>query len=126
TGQPITTPESTGSDTPTRRDLLQGAAVVAAGMTLAGEKVWAQGTGQERPARSRLKQSIVHWCFGSRGEKWSLERTCQVAKELGYASVELVSPDQFATLKKFELTCAIVGANIRPGPGFMRGFNNPA
>ena len=31
----------------------------------------------------------------------------------------------FETLKKYDLTCAIVGANINPGPAFMRGFNNP-
>jgi hydroxypyruvate isomerase len=81
-------------------------------------------TGRAR-SRGRIQQSIVHWCFGSRGEKWSVAKTCQVARQLGYRSVELVSPEHFPTLQQHDLTCAIVGARIEPGPAFMRGFNNP-
>lgn len=106
----------------TRRAVLRGAAAV----TVAGTGlIAARSQAEERETNGRIKQSIVHWCFGSRGEQWDLNKTCEVAKELGYKSVELVSPDDFPTLKKHDLTCAIVGARIQPGPPFMRGFNNP-
>ena len=104
-----------------RRQLIQSAAAATvAGAALAGSR-----PARSAPRNGRIKQSIVHWCFGSRGEKWNLKKTCEVANELGYESVELVSPDNFALLKSHDLKCAIVGAQINPGPAFMRGFNNP-
>jgi hydroxypyruvate isomerase len=104
----------------TRRQMLHAAgATTVAGLTAAA------GAGPTRPGDGKLRQSIVHWCFGSRGEKWDVRKTCQVARELGYQSVELIAPEHFSTLKEFGLTCAIVGAQISPGPAYMRGFNNP-
>lgn len=109
-----------------RRQLLRSAAAVSALASLKSTpRANAQQPIQASGPASPLRQSIVHWCFGSRGERWSVERTCEVARELGYASVELVSPEHFPTLQRFGLTCAIVGARIDPGPGYMRGFNNP-
>ena len=105
-----------------RRQLMKSAAAatVAGSATLMGNEPIRAAEG-----KGRIKQSIVHWCFGSRGEQWDLKKTCSVATQLGYESVELVSPDGFRTLKEHGLTCAIVGAQIQPGPPFMRGFNNP-
>jgi hydroxypyruvate isomerase len=106
-----------------RRQLLRAAAAASVlGQLTPGSVGRVARAADDRPT---IRQSIVHWCFGSRGEQWSVERTCQVAKELGYTSVELVSPEHFPTLQRFGLTCAIVGARIDPGPAFMRGFNNP-
>jgi hydroxypyruvate isomerase len=65
----------------------------------------------------RLKQSIVHWCFQ---DHWDVEKTCQVAKQLGVQSIEIVGPEHWPTLKKYGLTCAMA-----PSHGFERGFNNP-
>jgi hydroxypyruvate isomerase len=86
-------------------------------------------TGAARPApdekavrHGRLKQSVCSWCFTARGEKWSLDKTCQVAKALGCPSVELVGPKEFPTLAKHGLVCAIASN----GMGFQRGFNNLA
>ncbi|MDG2385404.1 MAG: TIM barrel protein [Pirellulaceae bacterium] len=108
-----------------RRIILQGAAAV----TVGGGASWISHAptiaDDQNKATGRINQSIVQWCFGSRGEKWNLAKTCSVARELGYQSVELVSPDAFPTLKQHGLTCAIVGTQIQPGPAFMRGYNNP-
>lgn len=75
--------------------------------------------------KGRIKQSIVPWCFELFGEKWSTERICQVAKELGCLSVELTMPENYPTLKKYGLTCAIGQINMNPDPPFLKGFNNP-
>ena len=70
----------------------------------------------------RIKQSLCAWCFTARGEKWSLDRVCEVAKATGCPSVELVGPKEFPTLQKHGLVCAMTSN----GMGFPRGFNNPA
>ncbi len=73
--------------------------------------------------KGRVKQSVVFWCFNARGDKWSAEKTCEVTKELGVPSIEIIGPEHWATLKKHGLTCAIA-PNGMPGAPFMRGFNN--
>ncbi len=105
---------------PNRRRLLQGA--VAAGTTAL------LGTTTEAADRAvtqgRIKQSVVFWCFNSTGDKWSAEKTCQVARDLGCLSVELIDPSHWPTLKKYGLVCAIAG-NGMAGPPFVKGWNNP-
>src|SRR5262245_45996902 len=98
----------------TRRTALAGMAATAA---LAGA--------DERPKRKgRIKQSVAAWCFQSAGDKWSLDKLCEVTKSLGCSSVELLGPDSFKTLKKHGLVCAIA-SNGMPGAPFMKGVNNP-
>jgi hydroxypyruvate isomerase len=72
-----------------------------------------------------IKQSVAHWCFESFGEKWTLDQTCQVARDLGCSSVELLTPDALATVKGHGLICAMVQINMAPEPPFLSGFNNP-
>ena len=106
----------------TRRRLLKGVAVAAAGATM-----HSFAASREQPLvelKGKLKQSIAYWCFNARGEKWSAEKTCEVAKQLGCRSVELIGPEHWGTLKKHGLVCAIA-SNGMPGAPFMRGFNNP-
>ena len=71
----------------------------------------------------RIKQSVVAWCFTAAGEQWSLDKLCEITKDLGVTSVELIGPEDYPTLKKHGLTCAISG-NTMPGAMFMTGFNN--
>ncbi|NIL98381.1 MAG: TIM barrel protein [Planctomycetales bacterium] len=67
--------------------------------------------------KGHIRHSIVHWCFA---EYWDVEQTCQVAHKLGCQSVELVGPEHWATLKKYNLSCAIVPSHL-----FVQGMNNP-
>jgi hydroxypyruvate isomerase len=94
------------------------ATVAATRLGVASEPVPAKG--------GSVKQSIAHWCFGSSAWKWTLEKTCEVARELGCGSVELLQPAQLETLRPFGLTCAMVSINVKRGPGFVHGWNNPA
>ena len=72
---------------------------------------------QRAATKGRINQSIVHWCF----EKyWDVEKTCQIARQLGCKSVELVEPEHWATLKKYGLVCAITSSHL-----FIEGMNNP-
>lgn len=101
---------------PNRRQVFQGAAAVGVGSLLVAAEPY-------KP-KGQIKHSIVFWCFNAAGEKWSVEKTCEVAKELGCVSIELIDPQHWPTLKKHGLTCAIAG-NGSPKTGFKYGLNNP-
>jgi hydroxypyruvate isomerase len=101
---------------PNRRQVLGTAAIAALGTTgLAVEPEVVVKNG-------RIKQSICSWCFTSRGEKWNLEKLCELTAKLGVPSVELVGAKDFPVLQKHRLTCAITSTGL----GFQTGFNNLA
>jgi hydroxypyruvate isomerase len=112
----------------TRRRFIHGAASAGLGITATcvGNAATARSLEPPVPDRpkGRVKQSIAFWCFNSAGDKWDVEKTCQVAKELGCVSVELIAPEHWGKLKLHGLVCAIA-SNGMPGAPFMRGFNNP-
>lgn len=111
-----------------RRRFLRNASFTAS--VLAAARFGSVNTRAAQPvgpavSRGRINQSVAQWCFELFGEKWSLDQTCQMARQLGCKSVELVGPETFPTLKKHLLTCAIAQINMNPEPPFLRGFNNP-
>ena len=85
-----------------RRDLLKGsvAGLAGAGLINAGSQgLWGESLSEAVGVKhGRIKQSVVSWCFANH---WSLEETCRYAKELGCGSVELVSPRNWPTLRKY-------------------------
>ena len=109
---------------PSRRAVLRGAVAVGATAALSNFLPAAKANEEKPIVKGNIKQSIVFWCFNSAGEKWDIEKTCQVAKQLGCKSVEIVGPDDWPTLKKHGLTCAIA-PNGMPGMPFVKGLNNP-
>lgn len=76
------------------------------------------------PLKGNINHSIVFWCFNACGDKWSMDKTCEVAKQLGVKSIELTGPEEWPTMKKHGITSAI-SMNGMPGAPFMKGFNNP-
>jgi hydroxypyruvate isomerase len=106
-----------------RRNVLRTA--VAASAVAAANTIAPTRAEEPKPVnKGRVKQSIVFWCFNARGDKWSAERVCEVAKELECKSVEVIGPEHWPALKKLDLVCALA-PNGMPGAPFMRGFNNP-
>jgi hydroxypyruvate isomerase len=100
----------------TRRRLLAAAAATTLASARADEP--------KTKLKGRTNHSVAFWCFNARGDKWSADKTCAVAKELGCKSVELVGPEHWPILQKHGLVCAIA-PNGMPGAPFMRGLNNP-
>ncbi|MHC4745146.1 MAG: hydroxypyruvate isomerase family protein [Planctomycetota bacterium] len=104
-----------------RRNMLQ----MVAGTGAAALMLGSCSTGDMRAGRAatkgRINHSVAHWCFA---KYWDLEKTCQITRQLGCKSVELVGPNDFPTLKKHGLVCAIA-PNGMPDPPFVKGFNNP-
>ncbi|HLH57151.1 MAG TPA: hydroxypyruvate isomerase, partial [Verrucomicrobiae bacterium] len=64
----------------------------------------------------RINHSVCKWCYGS----IPLEEFCQAGKKIGLQSVELLEVQDFPTLKKHDLVCAMVSGV--PG-GITNGLN---
>jgi hydroxypyruvate isomerase len=67
--------------------------------------------------KGQLKQSICRWCYG----KIPLAKLCEIAKGLGYQSIELLLPPDIKRVKEAGLTCAMIG-----GASIENGLNRPA
>jgi hydroxypyruvate isomerase len=64
-----------------------------------------------------MKQSVCRWCYSS----IPLDVLCRDVAEMGIASVELLSENEWATPRQFGLTCAVSN-----GPSTIPvGFNRP-
>jgi hydroxypyruvate isomerase len=87
----------------TRREMIKTTAAVGVAAALAG------GGGSIAMAdeqlampvvkNNRIKQSVCQWCFN----KWSKDELCANAQKLGLYGIDLVGPDWFETLKKYNL-----------------------
>jgi hydroxypyruvate isomerase len=65
--------------------------------------------------KGRIKQSVCRWCYQS----IPLEKLAEAAKQMGYQSIELISPEDYKIVKKFGLTCAV----MRCASGISKGLN---
>ena len=91
----------------TRRTALRSLAGVAAVATLPRAQAADTRTAAGSSATGgSIRQSVCKWCF----KDIPLETFVPAAKEIGLQSVELLNPEDFSTLKKFGLTCAMVNA----------------
>ena len=102
-----------------RRSVLQNLAVGTAATTAAAMSLCNRSQADEdKPAKlkGRVSHSACRWCYNS----IPLEKLCQAAAEMGIKSIDLTGPEEWPTLKKYGLTCAMgTGA----GMGITRGFN---
>ncbi len=106
-----------------RRSALATMAAGATGALLAGGAEAAAA--QERPSQAvattagkgRLRQSVCKWCYG----KMSLDELCQNAKAMGIQAIDLLGPNDWPTVKKHGLICAVANG---PG-GIENGWNRP-
>jgi len=65
----------------------------------------------------RINHSVCRWPYSD----ISLEQFCQSVKEIGFTAIDLVGPEDWPTLKKYDLYCAMAnGAEL----GLTKGFNN--
>ncbi len=108
-----------------RNQLSRRHVLECAGLSLAGVAGGALGQTPAPDAKALLavtregpfKHSIARWCFE---KHWDLPRMCQIARQLGCASIELVPPADWPLLKQHGLVCALASSH-----GFEQGMNNP-
>ncbi len=87
----------------TRRTALRSLAGAASLAALARSQAMAQ-IAAAAPATGGIRQSVCKWCF----KDIPLDDFCASAKQIGLLSVELLNPEDFPTLKKHDLHCAMV------------------
>lgn len=100
-----------------RKKALKNIAGISA-LGLAGIPQMALGSNDDKGLKGRINHSVTRWPFA----KIKLETLCEKAKEMGIKSVELLNPDEYATVRKYGLTCAI--CNSVP-LHHKDSFNNP-
>jgi len=88
------------------------AAVTAAAAGLEQRLGAAEAAGERAGVRGAVNHSVCKWCYPEVG----LDELCEAGKEFGLKSVELLMPDDFATLKKHGMTCAMVSFPTAKAP----------
>jgi hydroxypyruvate isomerase len=83
---------------------MAGGAAAAAVASLAPRLVAAEESLAKVQLKGRISHSVCKWCF----PKIALEDLCKAGKEMGLRSIELLEVRDFPTLKKYDLTCAMV------------------
>lgn len=117
------------SKTYSRRNVLKnlagGAALLSTGVLLPGvvraelEKEQFKEDLMSLKLKGHVNHSVCKWCYPN----IPLDELCKAAKDIGLSSIELQGPEEWPTIKKYGLTCAMPwGA----GKGIEHGWNNPA
>lgn len=109
----------------TRKDAIKSMALGAAAFTTLGACNDGQASENdqadaiiEKVTGSNVNHSVCRWCY--RGIE--LEDLTLASKDMGLKSVELLQPEEYATVTKHGLTCAIsFGSSL----GIPKGFNDP-
>jgi hydroxypyruvate isomerase len=104
-----------------RQSLKKIAGTMALGALVPGlhHRLYAAEHSLPQELKGRINHSVCKWCYND----ISLEDLCKSAKDIGLTSIELLGPDDWPTLKKYGLTCAMPqGAGL----GIERGFNDPS
>ena len=101
----------------TRRNRCSRRSVLKVGAGTLAAASFASVLSADEPAKSkgRIKQSVCRWCYGS----IPLDKLAEAAKQMGYQSIELISPEEYKVVKKFGLTCAV----MRCASGISTGLN---
>jgi hydroxypyruvate isomerase len=73
-----------------------------------------------RAPKAAFKHSVTRWPF----PKFTVDQLSQMARELGFDSVELLEPEEWAIAKRHGLTCAMGYASVpNPRTRLTEGFN---
>ncbi|MCB1088974.1 MAG: TIM barrel protein [Verrucomicrobiae bacterium] len=89
-----------------RRSFVSGstAAVAAAAVSLHDRIALAEDAAAKSGVAGKIRHSVCKWCY----KDISLDDLCTAGKEFGLGSVELLLPEDFPTLNKHGLHCAMV------------------
>jgi hydroxypyruvate isomerase len=100
-----------------RRHMLRNMSLAAGAIAL-NKQVLGAATDASLFADSQIKHSVCRWCYNS----IPLEALCEASQEIGIRSVEIVGPNDWPTLKKYNLDCGLATDSFASIPN---GFNEP-
>lgn len=102
-----------------RRDFLQSGLAAAGGSLMTGAVP--ASTLRRRMAAGPIKHSVCKWCYGD----LTVDELAGFASSIGMHSVELLTVDDFPTLQKHGLVCAMTNGPSTIADGFNRVENHP-
>jgi hydroxypyruvate isomerase len=85
------------------RKVTGGTVAFAAAASLS-QRLQAEDAAAGSKLKYRINHSVCKWCYGD----IPLDEFCQAGKKIGLQSVELLKVEDFPTLKKHDLMCAMV------------------
>ena len=98
--------------------LAGSAAMAVSGMEAAAPAKKKKKVEKPEPLKGNIRHSVSKWCFGS----YPLDEFCEICKNIGIESIELLDPKDWPVVQKHGLTVAMAqGAGL----GIDRGFNDP-
>jgi len=109
-----------------RRALFSTTALTAAAASM-HHRLEAADAATGTALKGRIHHSACKWCY----DKIPFEDLCRAGKEMGLTSIDLVDPPDFAMMKKYGLTTAMVSFPTIDGPGGKKvgsiphGLNRP-
>lgn len=109
--------ENSNSRRNAMKKIVGGAATVAVAGVVAS-RIDAADLGMGADLKGKINHSVCKWCYDS----IPLEDLCKSAKSIGLESIELLKPEEFETVKKHGLTCAMVSSTSDDW-GIVKGWN---
>lgn len=101
-----------------RRNFIATAAAGSAGLASASAMTSSSGQTKEFKLKHNINHSVCEWCFND----IPLEDFLKTLNELGVKAIDLVGPDRWPILKKYDIHCSMCnGAEL----GLDKGWNNP-
>ena len=101
-----------------RREMLAVLGAASAAQVLGGvTPMMAESVAAPTGSAGRIRQSVCRWCY----QAIPLDTLCRDVAAMGFKSVELLSENEWATLRPYGLMCAVSN-----GPTTIPvGFNRP-
>ena len=101
-----------------RRNFIATAAIGSAGLASTSAMTASQAPSKEFKLKGNINHSVCEWCFSD----IPLEDFLKTLNELGVKAIDLVGPDRWPILKKYDIHCSMCnGAEI----SLTEGWNNP-
>ncbi|SFC61401.1 hydroxypyruvate isomerase [Flagellimonas taeanensis] len=101
-----------------RRNFITTAAVGSAGLASVSGYSQDKGAQKEFKLKHNINHSVCEWCFND----IPFEEFLQTLNELGVKAIDLIGPDRWHILKKYDIHCSMCnGAEI----SLTEGWNNP-
>src|SRR4051794_23905356 len=100
-------PDGTGPRRSRRTALRAAAALTAAGVVGGLPAAAPAAQPDQSAAKGRLQQSVCRWCYS----KVSLDDLCAAAHRMGLAGIDLLTPADFPTIKRFGLVCTMTSSH---------------
>jgi len=95
---------------------LGGAALTSEACTT-DTKPKAEMVNQKKGLKNNIKHSVCRWCYN----KIELEELAEKSKDMGIQSIEIIGPDDWEIIAKYDLTCAMGTAGFI---SLTKGFNH--